>query len=178
MNRRGRRPGRDAGPVLLAKENVMRVPRPVLAMLLLPTLAAVAAGAQEPGPQLVLHGEQQTSLGVPVFVPVDLIKNGHDVTAVAFSLAIDLDRLGFDPADDDGDGIPSTSIPSTACRQPRRPRSGKLHRHRIRRTVGRTRLDGPRPGAAPEPWSQRPGVGSAGSEKPRRIPDQSQAVRV
>ncbi len=84
----------------------MRVIQPVLAMLPLLALAAVAAEAQEPGPQLVLHGEQQTSLGVPVFVPVDLIKHGHDVTAVAFSLAIDLDRLGFNRADDDGDGIP------------------------------------------------------------------------
>ncbi len=51
----------------------------------------------------MLHGEQQTALGVPVFVPVDLIKNDHDVTAVAFSLDIDLEYLGFDPADDDGD---------------------------------------------------------------------------
>ncbi len=81
--------------------------------LLLPTViflllawATAAAEGQESRPLLVLHGDQQTSQGVPVFVPVDLIKSGYDVTAVAFSLAIGLDDLRFDPADDDGDGIP------------------------------------------------------------------------
>ncbi len=82
--------------------------RPLPAILLV--LAAVAAQAQGSGPQLVLHGDQETSVGVPVFVPVELIKNGHDVTAVVFSLEIDLDRLGFDPADSDEDGIPDDVI--------------------------------------------------------------------
>ncbi len=78
--------------------------RPVTAILL--ALAAVATEAQVPGPQLVLDGDQLTSAGIPVFVPVDLIENGFDVTAVVFSLEIDLERLDFDPTDSDGDGVP------------------------------------------------------------------------
>ncbi|MCP4660954.1 MAG: hypothetical protein GY856_36600, partial [bacterium] len=67
-----------------------------------PTLAG-------PGPTLEIDGTPRLEPGS--VVPVHLIKNGHDVTVVAFSLEIDLDHLEFDPADDGEDGMPDVSFP-------------------------------------------------------------------
>lgn len=74
---------------------------PIVALLL---VANVAPG--QTGPQLVLDGEIQTTPAVPVPVPLDFVSHGHAITAIAFLLELDLDHVGFDPADDDGDGVP------------------------------------------------------------------------
>ncbi len=68
-------------------------------------LAAPAARGQT-GPELILDGEIRLTPPDPVSVPLDFIDNGHLITAIAFLLEIDLDHVGFDPADDDGDGVP------------------------------------------------------------------------
>ncbi len=66
--------------------------------------AGLATG--QTGPELIVDGGQQATSGVPIFVPMIFISHGHEITAIAFSLDLDLESLDFDPADDDGDGIP------------------------------------------------------------------------
>ncbi len=68
-------------------------------------LAAASAQAQETGPQLIIDGTVEVTLGVPVYVPVELVGQAFDVTSVAFSLDILPGLLSFDPADGNGDGI-------------------------------------------------------------------------
>ncbi len=70
-------------------------------------LLAAAVSAQGPG--LVVDGTLPLSTGEPVRVPVDFFSNGHAITAIAFSLDLDVDRLGFDAADADGDGMPDAA---------------------------------------------------------------------
>ncbi len=73
-------------------------------------LCSAAVSAQgPPGPALVLDGSPPLSAGVPVRVSIDFASNGHAITALGFSLDVDLDRLGFDPADGDGDGVPDAA---------------------------------------------------------------------
>ncbi len=74
--------------------------RPVLAILSLLALPAPTAQAQEPGPQLVLHGVQQTSLGVPVFVPAgaELFADGFESGGVgAWTSALSRSRCPQSP---------------------------------------------------------------------------------
>ncbi len=78
-------------------------PRSIPAILLL--LAATAAQAT-PGPEVVFDGELQIATGVPAYCPLGLVTGGHDVSAVVVSFDLDLDRVGFDSADGDGDGVP------------------------------------------------------------------------
>ena len=59
-----------------------------------------------PGPELRLDGTLPMTPGVPLFVPIDFTANGFMISAIAFSLDLDLDRLEFDASDDDGDGVP------------------------------------------------------------------------
>lgn len=70
------------------------------------TAEAGEAGEGLPGPELIVDGSLPTTLGVPVFVPTTFMGHGHEITALAFSLDLDLEALTFDPSDDDGDGIP------------------------------------------------------------------------
>ena len=58
------------------------------------------------GPELILDGGIGTTLGVPVLVPMDFLGHDSEITAIAFSLDLDLASLAFDPSDGDGDGIP------------------------------------------------------------------------
>ena len=67
-------------------------------------------GDELPGPELRLDGTLAMTLGVPLFVPIDFTANGFMITVIAFSLDLDLDRLDFDPSDDDGDGVPDAVL--------------------------------------------------------------------
>lgn len=67
--------------------------------------AAVSAG-EFLGPELRLDGTLPLSLGVPLQVPIDFLANGFTISAIVFSLDLDLDRLDFDPTDANGDGVP------------------------------------------------------------------------
>ncbi len=74
-------------------------------------LAATAVlGDEPPGPELRLDGTLQMTPGVPLFVPIDFTANGFPISAIAFSLEIDLDRLDLDDSDDNGDGIPDAVL--------------------------------------------------------------------
>ena len=77
-----------------------------LRLTLIITLLTVGPATGQTGPELIVDGGQQATPGVPIFVPMTFIGHGHEITAIAFSLDLDLESLGFDPADDDGDGIP------------------------------------------------------------------------
>ncbi len=72
-------------------------------------LAATVSAQAPPGPELVLDGSPLLAAGVPVRVAIDFESHGYAITAVAFSLDVDLDRLGFDPADADEDGVPDAA---------------------------------------------------------------------
>ena len=68
------------------------------------------------GPQLILDGGIEATVGVPIFVPLTFTGGGHEITAIAFSLDLDLDALQLDSADDNGDGIPdAVSFPFGAA---------------------------------------------------------------
>ena len=41
-----------------------------------------------------------------VDVPIGFSPDGHDITSLVFSIDLDLGFLSFDPADDNGDGVP------------------------------------------------------------------------
>ncbi len=69
-------------------------------------LAAGAAQAQEAGPQLIIDGTVEVTLGVPVYVPVGFVGQAFDVTSIAFSLDILPHLLSFDATDGNGDGVP------------------------------------------------------------------------
>ena len=76
---------------------------------LLFVLAGLTAGrtAADPhGPMLVLDGASQASPAAPVVVPLGFANNGHAITAIAFSLDLDTERLAFDPIDADMNGVP------------------------------------------------------------------------
>ncbi len=72
--------------------------------------ATTVSGYELPGPELRLDGTLPMTPGVPLFVPVDFTADGFTIAAIAFSLDLDLDRLDFDPSDDDGDGVPDAVI--------------------------------------------------------------------
>ncbi len=57
-------------------------------------------------PLLVVDGELQIDPGVAVTAPFYFTAADLPVVAIAFSLDLDLDSLVFDPADNDGDGVP------------------------------------------------------------------------
>ncbi len=72
-------------------------------------LAAPAAAQEPPGPGLVLDGYPALTPGEPVRVTIDFHRHGHAITALGFSLDLDLAQLGFDPADGDEDGVPDAA---------------------------------------------------------------------
>jgi hypothetical protein len=80
--------------------------RRTTAVFLALAASAGAVLAGDAGPVLAVDGELRTETGVAVTIPVGFAAGGHTITTVVFSLDLDLDRLGFDPADGDGDGVP------------------------------------------------------------------------
>ena len=77
-------------------------------------------GTEEPGPDLAIAaatGQLEGNATVNVFFrpgpPSGAPEGGSDkIAAVVFSIDYDETRLGFDPSDGNGDGIPDAIIPS------------------------------------------------------------------
>ncbi len=58
------------------------------------------------GPVLAIPEQLRAWPGASVTVPINYTANGHSISAAVFSVDFDEEWLSFDPADDDGDGIP------------------------------------------------------------------------
>lgn len=68
------------------------------------SIAGIASG--EPQAALVLDASMPVRAGTPVVLPIAFRYDGATISALVFSIDIDSDRLLFDPADNDMDGVP------------------------------------------------------------------------
>lgn len=80
--------------------------RRILAVAIAILFVVSGHAAGEPHAVLGLDLTAPAHRGWPVFIPVHLTFEDTTVTALTFSLDIDIDRLRFRPDDDDMDGVP------------------------------------------------------------------------
>ncbi len=90
-----------------------RIDPPMPWIIILMSLLVAGSAAAEPRATLVLDLSRPAAKGQPYYLPVGLTYADTSVTALVFSIDIDRRRVRFNPADDDGDGVPdSVTLPA------------------------------------------------------------------